>query len=578
MSYKDDSRASTFNTGVHVTKAEYTGRVFFPSWDADKYVPTVFRPFGPTNDEQTEFLPWRFTTEEHDYSDWIQTLMLFRGGTRERVSFVANQFNEDGSKRDLRMNPSPAQILIEAWNRGQEEFTHWKALAEGGKGRAAAMPDRLQTFAAIQCAVLEHNGKEFYDNPVLPAIVLLGWSAMVALESEIDKEVEGYDGDPADANARFACGDLLSADGGKTFSVFNSKTAPGKKSQLPDKQGRVSWGNAGRTASKSKDHDFERPHYALTLADSEPLPRAEDGRILHVAQGLGWRPWFDNPDTGEEGILKPLSDDEQVLLLCRAFEDMPDLLAYAFEERGMLPQSFYDRQRLREANRKASESRTTAAPVRPAARPAAVAAAPAAAKRAAWGKPAALPPAALPLEEGETTAADAAAEELPPDDIPMEFPPEEQPAETAADPDTGVTEGGETAEADPAEPDPDPAAEATGETPEEQAARESADALNILQKRKQELEARKQATQPKAAPAAAKPAAAAKPVAAAVRPVAAAAKPAAVAAKPVAAAAKPVAAAVRPAAAAAKPVAAAVRPAAVGARPAVRPAARPAGQ
>ena len=64
MGYKDRAGGGRRGLpGVFVVKTSYPGRLYKPSWDTDKYVPTVFRPMGPTNPEMTEFLPARVTAE-----------------------------------------------------------------------------------------------------------------------------------------------------------------------------------------------------------------------------------------------------------------------------------------------------------------------------------------------------------------------------------------------------------------------------------------------------------------------------------------------------------------------------------
>jgi hypothetical protein len=80
------------------------------------------------------------------------------------------------------------------------------------------------------------------------------------------------------------------------------------------------------------------------------LPRLADGRLAIDAQGQGWKPW--------NKVLRYLTQQEQVDLLLKAFDDYPDLLKYAFHERGWIPAAWYEKQAERAAVKAANRGAT----------------------------------------------------------------------------------------------------------------------------------------------------------------------------------------------------------------------------
>lgn len=330
--YRDESRSAQGTTmqGVFLTTRAYPGSIWFPSWDKNTYKPTVFRPLGPVTADGKALTPWRFTADRCDYTDWIVARRLFRGGSARRTTFIVDRTDAEGRLLDDSMEAEPATVLFHAWKKGKEAHPEWLALGLGGSGRSPALPP-IRTFAALQGALLEHNGNQYWENPFVPAMLWLTWSAKTSLEEKLEEEVKDYSGDVNDFNRRYVAGDFLNADTGKLLYFYNSRTKAGQTVAPAGEQPAPGWGQGGGKKA-SEGRTTELAYFMCDLKPSPPLPRTQDGRLLFADQGTAFFSWAKS--------LRCLSTEDRLKLLIGAFEDVPALLRYAFAPySGWLPPS-----------------------------------------------------------------------------------------------------------------------------------------------------------------------------------------------------------------------------------------------
>ena len=341
MGYRDDVAGGDESYGIYLAKPDAKHKVYFPSWDTENYKPTTFRIFGPPTADLKDALPVREGPAFQAFGDWIRARHVFRCGSAERVTFIMDTMNASGTKLEFGAD-NPCRILQEAYQRGSkdDEHTRWLRLEKGGKGRGAGLQLKNKKFGFLQGALFAHNGKTF-KKPSFPVLLVLTPSARFGLEKLVDEEVPGYAGDPTDYDARYKVGNFLDPNAGKLLNVYSKASANAAKGE--QSAANVDWSGPG-AGDEEKKESADDKMYACDMVPGKPLPRLSPGGPLLIdSQGNGWQPW--------NQVLRYLTHAEQVEMLIRAFDDYPDLLKYAFHERGLLPPAWYEKQAERAARK-----------------------------------------------------------------------------------------------------------------------------------------------------------------------------------------------------------------------------------
>lgn len=302
--------------GTLVTKPTYPGSVWKPKWSGkgEARMETHVRFTGPMTEDRKNFMPCRYGPEDNEFGNWLVCAPVFTGGTTEQFSFIAGleDPNSPGDIMDLTMNPSPAaEFQLHAKRMANSDPMLKNILLEGGKGRRAALPKRLESCAFAQGVIFQHGTLNYYKRPQSPVLFFMSPGACLALQDALNKKVENYTGDPLDLKSRFAAGDILDANSGCVLSFYNALSGTATPEQTA-----VDWNKAGSTVGKQQAEEFS--HYACEVKSRVSIPKDANGQLINLAGKPLFTPWSD--------VIRFLDVKEQVEILCRAYADLPVLL------------------------------------------------------------------------------------------------------------------------------------------------------------------------------------------------------------------------------------------------------------
>jgi hypothetical protein len=306
--YSSKSLKSAF-----IVNKAYKGNVWKLRWLADKRGPAVthFRITGPYTDGRKGFMPYRYSDE--NFSLWLGGAPMFIGGTVKTVQFIgAYQDPKDLSNTlDVNKYPTPATVFIDVVKRMAREFPEWDRLMKGGRGRGSAVPSRLKVHGLVQGIMLRSGDSDFYSTPDFPALLLLTPTAVNALITELCIENPNYVGRQDDFAAKYVHGDIIDADKGKIICWSNDNADSGTNHPTS-----VNWGGKPSLVQDSK----EFTGYTCTVGQSLAMPRDASGAL---ASDL-FTPW--------ENVLSIPSEEEMIEFLCRAYEDIPQVITTALKQ------------------------------------------------------------------------------------------------------------------------------------------------------------------------------------------------------------------------------------------------------
>ena len=319
---REEARSGGGSLFKLITLPGYTGSVWTPKWSNESRLETHFRPTGPLTADGTAMMPWRASGEPGNYGEWITGMPILTMGTANKETFIAAFEDPDspGDILDPDIHTTPAYEFITNIKRLCRDNTRLEnLLMKGGKGRAAAVPGYIATRGLVQGILLRHGTTDYYSKPV-SAMLMLTPSACAAMEEALDAEVEGYNGDPDNYAARFKCGDVLDADGGRILSFYNANTAA-----VTSDVTNVNWNSMkaqNKMGAKKDKSDFSRYACDVVAGPSGapmtlPLPRDAQGRISLPGMQM-FTPWSE--------VLRFLSEDEMIDVIVKAFADMPEIV------------------------------------------------------------------------------------------------------------------------------------------------------------------------------------------------------------------------------------------------------------
>lgn len=190
-------------------------------------------------DTPTQFDPYRFPSTDPDealcFGDWIRRYPAVRKMGEPAVTFI--QYDpEDPEIEDVQM--TPAWMLYRAIDSAVQRGTDrpgWAALLRGSRGKSAQLPRPSEVYL-VQCLVVQYKNRAYnppkgfgQDDKV--CVMEMGPSAGLAMVNEFHREVEGFNGDPDDFEARYVCGDPISLDTGRFVNFYSLSEGDPRRTQ-----------------------------------------------------------------------------------------------------------------------------------------------------------------------------------------------------------------------------------------------------------------------------------------------------------------------------------------------------------
>ena len=200
---------------------------------------TTIRIFPALSPEDGTWEPYRWpSTDPYDplkFSDFIRRYSAVRSMGDPGVTFI--QLDPTNPQvEDSQM--TPAWLLYRAIDRavatGQDR-QGWASLLRGSVGRGAMLPKPTEVYL-VQGVIMSYKGRAYSPPKGFGAadktvVIELGHSAGVALVQELNREREGYTGNPDDFEARYANGDPVSLNGGRFVSFYTLKDGDPRQAQ-----------------------------------------------------------------------------------------------------------------------------------------------------------------------------------------------------------------------------------------------------------------------------------------------------------------------------------------------------------
>ena len=200
---------------------------------------TTIRIFPALSPETGTWEPYRWPSDDpYDplkFSDFIRRYSAVRSMGDPGVTFI--QLDPTNPQvEDAQM--TPAWLLFRAIDRavatGQDR-QGWASLLRGGAGRGAMLPKPTEVYL-VQGVIMSYKGRAYSPPKGFGAadktvVIELGHSAGQALVQELNREREGYTGNPDDFEARYANGDPISLQGGRFVSFYTLKDGDPRQAQ-----------------------------------------------------------------------------------------------------------------------------------------------------------------------------------------------------------------------------------------------------------------------------------------------------------------------------------------------------------
>lgn len=310
----------------------------------------MFRPFPALDPlDPTRFKSARFAPEPKAHTDWYVSVpsASFVGATKDdKVSFLLYRRDLPGWEEDKRNNPYC--VLYYACkaafdgkkNRGQ--FSNgagswdgqWNYLMKGDNtGGADISQPAMTTY--MQGAVIQNDDRYcIYESRTAPDglldedplnVIKLSETAIESVVDLVDRP--GPNGGFLVPEPLGSPGPDGALHGGLLFAVFNPQKTQWRPKFSTLKPGAdpnddKHFKSYQAAASKSWSVQFKGTHNYLGALTPE------QAKVAHSK----CRFWFDDPQSGDQGLLRFLSIDEQVVLVARAFRAVPLLVRRAWHD------------------------------------------------------------------------------------------------------------------------------------------------------------------------------------------------------------------------------------------------------
>jgi hypothetical protein len=202
------------------------------------------------------FDPYRFPgtdlRDPYGFGDFIRCYPAVRAMGDPPVTFIYHN-SADENAGDKQM--TPPWVLYRAIDRAVasgNDRQGWAALLRGGRGRGAQLPRPTEIYL-VQCSIMMFKDRVYNPPKGFGAedgtIVLeLGRSAGKALLNELQREVENYQGNPDDFEARYANGDPVSLALGRFVTFYTLKQGD-PRMQAAASSGGAAWSSPVQTVT-----------------------------------------------------------------------------------------------------------------------------------------------------------------------------------------------------------------------------------------------------------------------------------------------------------------------------------------
>lgn len=320
-------------------------QVFRPKWSDG---PLVFRPWPMLDydDPENKIAPPRRSAKPRHQEDWIvrATVAKYVGlndGDCERATFILHQ---PGDKQGKVQNPYRHLYFAAkgacdngSFGPGRKWDADWNKLLKGSKKGGAAL-SRPSVIWFVQAECYRNGDKDYLADREVPlggdpaddlVIIEVPGTAGEGLMELLDVRKENFDGDEDDREfcAAFKYGSAVGHFDPKAFTcgpglivtVFNPNVTK-NITKNTSWDGKIADTQGYEVAVSRKYRDGR----------TELDPTLEGDRLQQVFDK--WSFWWDDPASGQEGLLRVAPVEQQALWVARAFRKVPKLIKFAWAD------------------------------------------------------------------------------------------------------------------------------------------------------------------------------------------------------------------------------------------------------
>jgi len=326
--------------------------------------PLIARPWPALGyEDPTQLVPGRKHIDSHGQNHWIVRAPVAKYiGIHEHFTFILYKPWEVETNPEVKKN-NPYLVLYRAakaalkagnFGPGRKWDADWNKLMPtiGGDDTGGAPMSNPNAVGFFQGEIYANGDKDYIGNDrTLPLgaadgddlqVVQIAGAAFDRLLDLLDTPKPDAEGDEEKEPWKFfKFGDPTgvpqedgSVEGGKFIYVFNPKRAKVKDG---DKGKIVTVGGQSFMLSRSswEGKISQTQGYETALASvfksedgTKFTPDLDNDRAERVRDTFQF--WWDDEESGQKGLLKVPSIEEQCVLIARAFQDVPKLLTYAW--------------------------------------------------------------------------------------------------------------------------------------------------------------------------------------------------------------------------------------------------------
>ena len=278
---------------------------------------TVIRPLPPLAEDGT-FLPYRYSAEPGQMTDWIRGYPAMRNFGQDKLTFL---IYDPADPEAGALQQYPGWILYNAVkNASKQTRPDWEQLLEGSQGKGAVVTEPCNIYL-IRCAVMQ-VGKDIYGPPQglvagQPAALFEMTSSLgQRLLDEVEQLRPGADPSGTDWEQMFLNGDPVSLNSGRFINIYRAEDGD------PRQNAAAANGAAFTTARRQSSSGMDRGYAMYFSSDWNNTPASALQQAEHVVREQMSKPW--------ESLIQFLSIEEQAHYLARQVP--PEVAVYAFRD------------------------------------------------------------------------------------------------------------------------------------------------------------------------------------------------------------------------------------------------------
>lgn len=330
--------------GVHTVRSTAGVSLVLPQFD--KKHPLTVRILPALNPETGEIMPYRYTPEHNDFTDWIRQAQVasYVGQPQYKKTFIL--YDQRKIRQGYDPDRNPYNVLYWAFRTALKEgvayvgsrnvmTTYWAALNEQ---QALRKPRAMYWVQGLIYA----NGDQLYVQKGAPPrgasqadstpVIQLPTSAGQALCEALNLVKEEFRGGTDNFNDIFVYPDITDPVNGRFVTFYNpavhdigmiTSAVSSKAAQAAITEERDD--PSGRFSSASREDDFKRYEVAIHEKFCYLSGGAAKYRLPDISHYNVEIHWWDN-------VLHYPTDEEIALWLVQAFPSFPELFAYAWKD------------------------------------------------------------------------------------------------------------------------------------------------------------------------------------------------------------------------------------------------------